>query len=248
MVGAMLVRLFVFAAILAFAGVPAWAHSPYFTQIEKIDLPDGTEGELRLLHGDGILVGDPVRIIAIDSQERLLARSEHGAVAHILCGQAGRCNAYIDDRILELAPGAEPGPVIAKALREYGSDERYALEASTQSFGFSARAPSFKESITVSLGVAKRFPLLTLFHFALGALLILSIAGLVVGPLKHAGRMWIVLGILMALIVVALLAVMSVLLMLIVTFPDLLWLGSIGLGAMFGLILLRIAWRKPHPA
>jgi len=36
---------------------PAQAHSPYFTQAEKIVLPNGKMGELRLLHGDGIFWG-----------------------------------------------------------------------------------------------------------------------------------------------------------------------------------------------
>ena len=47
---------FVVASLLA---SPAAAHRPFFTQVEAIQLPNGERGEVRLLHGDGIL--GPIR-------------------------------------------------------------------------------------------------------------------------------------------------------------------------------------------
>lgn len=239
MVGAMLVRLFVLAAMLAFAGQPASAHSPYFTQIEKIDLPDGTQGEMRLLHGDGILVSDPVRVIAVDSLERLIAQSERGYVASIICPVPRKCIAYLDDRILELTPAAEPGPVIANALRN-PENQRWELEGAKESFGFSARDASFQENVAVSYGLAKRNLFLTAIHAALGALSALVIICLVILPMRRDRILRSALFTALALIAIGALAAVSIAFMLVAALPDLLWIGSIGLGFVLVFVLLGL--------
>ena len=50
---------------------PAFAHRPYYTQVEKIRLPNGDIGEVRLLNGDEIMVADPVRAVIVDPQNKL---------------------------------------------------------------------------------------------------------------------------------------------------------------------------------
>jgi hypothetical protein len=63
----------ILAAMIVMAASAASAHSPYYTQIAKIRFPDGQVGEVRLLHGDGIVYTDPVRPVIVDQQWRLVA-------------------------------------------------------------------------------------------------------------------------------------------------------------------------------
>jgi hypothetical protein len=247
MVGAMLVRSFALAVMLAFAGVPAWAHSPYFTQIERIDLPDGTQGELRLLHGDGIFLADPVRVIAVDSQERLIARSEHGAIAHILCKPPGRCVAYLDGRVLEVSPDIEPGPVVSKALSDYGSDERSPLEGSKQPSGFITRPGKLTEHVAANLSIGEKTWPFLLIHALLAAVASLAIVGFVILPYRSGRRALLIAGSIGTLLVIPLLAAVSLYFALLVTITDILWLGSLAIGAGLVFCLVRPR-RQPVPA
>jgi hypothetical protein len=69
-------RLLLWLGTLIALVQPGSAHSPYFSRSAEISLPDGSRGQLRLLHGDGIMASDPVRLVLLDPSGRLLARSE----------------------------------------------------------------------------------------------------------------------------------------------------------------------------
>lgn len=99
-------KLFALLAVLFGNVGPAAAHRPYVTQIEKIALPDGTVGEMRLLHGDGIIISDPVRAIVVGADGRLRARSVHTWAMVLMCPRVDRCRA-IDlhkNRAYEIEP------------------------------------------------------------------------------------------------------------------------------------------------
>lgn len=82
------VKSVVFAFALTFmlvASGNAWAHRPYFTQIEPIVLPNGQPGEMRLMYGNSIFSADPARILVLDRDRRLLASSYQSISMNLLC-------------------------------------------------------------------------------------------------------------------------------------------------------------------
>lgn len=138
---------FLMFAIAVIGTSPAFAHRPYFTQAEKIQLPNGEMGEARLLNGDGILGPDPVRVILIDSQGRLLARSHKSRSMALACQEEGRCLIFdfSAGRMLDPEPSSfQQGPFVPSR----SDDERgglWELEDGVESWGFSHRDPSFRE-------------------------------------------------------------------------------------------------------
>jgi hypothetical protein len=127
-------------AILAMG--PAWAHRPYFSDVGKIRLPDGTLGEARLLNGDGIFGPDPVRVLILDAQNRLLARSHKSVLMALSCEQDGRCLIFDLSRrkVLDLEPSSfRQGAVVP------GADDRdslWDLEDGEEIWGFAPRNPT----------------------------------------------------------------------------------------------------------
>jgi len=73
---------------------PASAHRPYFTEAQPILLPDGQRGEMRIIAGDGIVVADPVRIIILDAESRLIARGPKTLLLSLVCDAPLRCHGY----------------------------------------------------------------------------------------------------------------------------------------------------------
>jgi len=61
---------------------------------------------MRLLHGDGIIISDPVRAIVVGADGRLRARSVHTWAMVLMCPRVDRCRA-IDlhkNRAYEIEP------------------------------------------------------------------------------------------------------------------------------------------------
>lgn len=115
------VRTAAAALILMIAAVvPANAHRPYFTQIEKVLLPDGSIGEIRLLHGDGIFFADPTRVVVLDSSGRSLARSHPAVPMSLLCNQRHECRGF--DLARHLVIEIDPATFRVGAVTP-GSDE-----------------------------------------------------------------------------------------------------------------------------
>ena len=98
--------LFIALGALLIVASPARAHRPYFTQVEKITLPDGQRGELRVLNGDGIFFADPQRVLLLNADGNLIARSYQAVPMVISCEHPDQCR-IVDlssDTILEIDP------------------------------------------------------------------------------------------------------------------------------------------------
>jgi hypothetical protein len=133
MSGAIRAILLVFAML--FAAEASQAHSPYFTKFEKIALPDGTTGEIRLLHGDGVILSDPVRVMILDAQGRPLARSPWAFAMLLDCDRGHRCRAFNFDRLLIHQPNPaafRAEPALDLPNEDYSFNE-------TEGHGFTTR-------------------------------------------------------------------------------------------------------------
>lgn len=132
-------------AVLAMS--PVRAHRPYFTDVGRIRLPDGTLGEARLLNGDGILGPDPVRVLILDAQNRLLARSHKSVLIALSCEDDGRCLIFDLSRrkVLDLEPSSfRQGAVVP------GADDRdnlWDLDDGEEAWGFAPRNPTSGERL-----------------------------------------------------------------------------------------------------
>ena len=175
----------ILAAFLAtVAAGPALAQFTNFIQVEKIRLPNGEMGEARLLKGDGIIGPDPVRVLLLDSQNRLLARSHKSLLMALSCEADGRC-LIIDlsnSKILDLAPGSfrqgEHIPDLGS-----GSDVMWDLEQDEESWGFAPRTPTLRERLK-SYGALVRK---TLVGLVFNGLVGIAVAQMIVGICFVAG-------------------------------------------------------------
>lgn len=237
---ACLLALFVFALV---ASAPASAHRPYFTRVEKIVLPDGQPGEMRLLHGDGIIVSDPIRILVLDAEGRLLARSRQSQTLTMVCEGGGRCRG-VDlgaGAALELDPASfrSDGPLVP-GLGDRDRDGLWSLERGEEGWGFKARRIRAHEKVWAEFSLARQ-------HFAFMAFLValgFVAAGLaLVGPRRPLGGqtwrlvLWAAVT-LVRLVGCAIIALVSLLLTALLGLTDSIWLGSLAAGAAV-LLLVR---------
>lgn len=141
-----IVALAILAAAIVFSG-PASAHRPYFTQVERILLPNGEVGEVRLLYGDGIMGPDPVRVILIDREGRLRARSEKALSMALSCRLDGRCTIFhfTHDRILEPDPATFRSGPLVPGLSSEDRNGLWDIEDGYEHWGFVAREPTATE-------------------------------------------------------------------------------------------------------
>lgn len=142
-------------ALIAYVGLlaglycgPAAAHSPYFSQSEAISVPGYDTVTLRLLHGDGIVVADPVRAVVVDRDGRLLGASPMSAVLGMICESETEhptCKVYdgVSGKIYEPAPAKlRDGGVI-----EIDGRPQAYPEDMTTDFGFEERPASLAETV-----------------------------------------------------------------------------------------------------
>lgn len=139
------------AAILA-AGDGAHAHRPYFTQIEKAVLPDGQMGEMRLLHGDGIIIADPVRVVLLDARGWIVARSHDSHSMVIMCDAANRCRVFDGEQSLMLDP--DPTSFRPRALDGGEAVNYWDSADGSESWGFDTRRASIRDNILGNLALA----------------------------------------------------------------------------------------------
>jgi hypothetical protein len=141
--------------LVALSGVanPAVAHSPYFTQVEKVTLPDGKPGEMRLLNGDGIFFSDPIRVLVLNSEGKPIALSPHSKSLVLVCNKAREC-VGVDretDRVFQLDPASfRVEDVVVPAQEELwrserGREELWRLEGRKDTWGFQVRGGSTTE-------------------------------------------------------------------------------------------------------
>lgn len=108
---------------------------------------------MRLLHGDGIFVSDPVRIVLFNAEGRVLARSDRTRSLDLICDDRRQtCKGYDRDtlEILKLAPqqfryDSEPMPL---AGSRGDDDPIWALEAEAESWGFVRRAAALPDILS----------------------------------------------------------------------------------------------------
>lgn len=133
MSGAMRAILFTLAVLSATSS--AQAHSPYFTRTETIALPDGTQGQIRLLHGDAVILSDPVRAMILDAQGHPLARSPWSFSMLLDCDREHRCRVFNFDRLQIHQPN--PEAFRAEPALDLGSEDYSFRE--TDGHGFTTR-------------------------------------------------------------------------------------------------------------
>jgi hypothetical protein len=140
------------------ASAPAFAHRPYYSQIESIHLADGEIGQVRLLHGDGIFFTDPVRPLIVNSKGQLVARGPKAHSIVISCSGDRRC-LIVDlweERVYDLEPGSfRQGPV-QPAVRDGDRTDDWDLEDDDENWGFAMREASARELLTANLVLARR--------------------------------------------------------------------------------------------
>ncbi|MGO4387320.1 hypothetical protein AB4Y85_07260 [Microvirga sp. 2YAF29] len=225
---------------------PAWAHRPYFTQVEKVRLPDGEMGEARLLNGDGILGPDPIRAIIVTAEGRLLARSHKSHSMTIICREEGQCLIFdfAAEKILEPVPSSfRQGPLVP-GLADSDRDELWELEDGLENWGFASRDLSTGEMfLGYKALVSSRWPIMA-FNFVIGALCALLLAFAItilketIVAIKEKGN-WFFL-IFMTSLAILIIAAMALFLALVSGFFSLLgglplglWLASLCLGGVF---------------
>lgn len=161
-------------------GIPvqAVAHSPYYSQTERIEVFEGKPAEIKLLHGDGIIAGDPVRAIIVDGESHLLAISPLATSLHISCVLQYRvryCLAYDDISAVVY----EPDLATLERGRIIEEDEKPVRDAYPEdmgeSFGFKMRSATLMEIIRFEGDKIIAYPLVaasSLIWWTLTALLL----------------------------------------------------------------------------
>lgn len=170
-----LLSLCALIAVLLTSTAPVAAHRPYFTQIEKVELPDGTIGEIRLLHGDGIIMSDPVRAIVVGADERLRARSAQTGAMILLCSREHKCRAI--DLHKDLAFEIDPATFRLGSEIPIGADWKLgAVEQGSESWGFRSRRATFVEILWGNFVFVR--------HFFIHHVVILILLGMVAAAIS----------------------------------------------------------------
>ncbi|MBJ6124415.1 hypothetical protein [Microvirga splendida] len=140
------------------ASMPALAHRPYYSQVERIRLADNEIGEVRLLHGDGIFFTDPVRPLIVDAKGRLVARGPKARSIVISCSDEHECLIVDlwDERVYDLEPGSfRQGPVQPE-VRDGDRTDDWDLEDGDENWGFTMREAGAREILTANLILARQ--------------------------------------------------------------------------------------------
>jgi hypothetical protein len=169
--GGHLTTLLLCFGMIGFEATSACAHSPYFTQVEKIGSTECKNCELRLIHGDGIFFRDPVQAVLVDAQKRLLAKSAGSSTIFLYCRKPLECLPYDADRMVLLE--LNPETFINNGMFVPGTspDDREKLWDIGISFtakgtGFKERRPDLIEFFSIELELWRRLPTFALLILA----------------------------------------------------------------------------------
>ncbi len=160
------------------AAASAEAHSPYFTRTVTAVLPGGEKLELRLLHGDGIFVADPIWIVAVDENGKLRAHSFDSMQMHFFLDMSGNWNGYDFTRNVVLT--LDPASMIDGGLFPKNRDEllNHNEPFWKENRGFVARPATAFETLNASVQYVFHYRTSAGFFFlygvALGALFLWS--------------------------------------------------------------------------
>jgi hypothetical protein len=222
----------------------ARAHRPSFTQVERLVLPNGQAGELRLLKGDGILGPDPIRVLVLDADGRLVARSRRSALITASCKSATACKIFdlSDDTVLEPELSTFRSGPIVPGVQDHERDRLWEFEGGDDAWGFRARSASASERIEGNWAILEArwigFALLT----SLGALAGLAgFVGLRRPDAKSGGRTLVrIIEVCIRLLLVGFLFVLSLFLASLGGLTTELWLSALVTGAAAAFALVRI--------
>lgn len=126
----------------------AFAHSPYFGQIERMVHPRFAIVKFAVLYGDGILLGDPSRVVIIDSAGYLLAATPLSKALIVRCDRAdgaSTCHTYDALRGLVFEPNYDQWArrgIIEKEGKPTAYPEWMDIE-----YGFTTRPATFIEIV-----------------------------------------------------------------------------------------------------
>ena len=220
--------------LMVAASSPSLAHRPYFTQVEPIILPNGQPGEMRVLRGDGIIIADPSRILVLDSNRRLLARSGIGDVVSILCdGDRRACRGHSGLATLILDPASfRLGPVVP-GLEQNDRSGLYELMDGNASWGFTVQLASVGDVLRAEAAIFRQHLLPLSLIAVLGAVaatILIAGKGLPNLAAWRAFALWIV-GFLLRLAGTAPILFIAAYVFLLTDVTLLLWLASFGSGA-----------------
>jgi hypothetical protein len=164
--------LFFCVFYLILTNSPALAHRPYYTQVEKILLPNGEIGEVRLLNGDGIFAADPVRAVIVSPQGMLLALSPKTRSMAVSCDANHHCLIVdlVDDRVFDLNPNSFRAGAAQPAITSGDRTDDWDLEAEDESWGFAVRKANASERSAANWTLARQAPGALKLFGILGAL------------------------------------------------------------------------------
>src|SRR5438552_1637346 len=234
---------FSFLLLLVLYASPSNAHRPYFTATQQIALPDGTVGEIRSLHGDGILDSDPMRAIIVGIDGRLLARTPHTHAMVILCSGEHRCRAFDLHRnlVFEVEPATfRAGPIVP--IRDEEREYLGEIERGDQSWGFRPRPASLFEIVEASVAYVPSLAFnLAFTAFVGGSATLIIFAGLRrPQSAKASSRLLWTGGAMLRLTFAAIAIVIGLFFAALSGSTNLLWLASTVAGAVPVLSLLRL--------
>ena len=168
-IGLLLAALVSAVVLLGHAAQPVHAHSPYFTDLQAITLPDGRPGQIGILHGDGVFMADPAWVVVI-ADGYAVARSHMSVPWALSCRSGESCRVLDADEglALELDPASfrQNVPVPDPSDRE----KLWPLERGTETWGFQTRRATLAERVLARAGLAADFP---------GTILFLTLCGFV---------------------------------------------------------------------
>jgi hypothetical protein len=128
----------------------AFAHSPYFGQIERMVHPKFAIVKFAVLYGDGVLLGDPSRVVIIDSAGYLLAATPLSKAFIVRCDRAdgaSTCRIYDALRGLVFEPNYDQW-ARRGIIEEEGKPTAYP-EWMDIEYGFTKRLATFIEIVTL---------------------------------------------------------------------------------------------------
>ncbi|CUH54031.1 hypothetical protein [Shimia marina] len=159
-----LISFLIFAVFVS--ATIASAHSPYFGQREKVELPEFGEVEFAILFGDGIIFADPSQVIVFDSEGHLLAATPLSDALIIRCNSshnAQSCSVYDVVRGLVYKPDFDHWGR-RRTIVENGrpSGDAYP-EYINISYGFIERRATFADKLSFEVAGIAHAPGSTLF-------------------------------------------------------------------------------------
>lgn len=233
------------AFVLA-ASCPSHAHRPYFTQAGPVVLPDGQPGEMRLLKGDGIFFADPARILVLDREGRLLARSYQSTAMTLLCDRDQRsCSGYDGFRVLTLDAASFRSGAVVPGLGRDERSELWAFENGAESWGFTVGWATVAQVAEGEVMMARQWPRALALLATLGAVAALFIMGM--SRSLGKGRPSSALRAISALLCLSVLApvlFVAFYLALLTGFSMALWLVGLGSGAVVMLLARQLLRRS----